>query len=335
MQDHQLTAPFPYFGTKKRWSETIWEYLGDPDVYAEPCGGSIAALLDRPTAPRSEIICDTSGHVVNLWRATKNDTDAVALHGDYPTFQQDLSARHKWLIQWAKENAERLSEDPDFYDAKAAGWWAWGASSWIGSGWCIKDEDKRPHIADGLTGRGIQVQRNGFLGLIGEGERYKPWFQLLAERLSRVIVLNRDWKAAVTPSALRDYEKHNFTIAVFLDPPYRTEHRQKHPLYQSDVDGTSDKTAEDTWEWAQVHGERYRIGYACREGDILVPRGWATRTMGFQGISRADRRSNTDMIIFSTACMRVQQSLFNNDENPNHENGDQENADREKSSKQQ
>ena len=26
--------------------------------------------------------------------------------------------------------------DPDFFDAKAAGWWCWGLNCWIGSGWC-------------------------------------------------------------------------------------------------------------------------------------------------------------------------------------------------------
>ena len=310
MQEEQLTAPFPYFGTKKRWTDTVWEHLGDPDVYVEPCGGSIAVLLDRPTVPRSEIICDTSGHVVNFWRAVRNDPDGVALHGDYPTFQQDLSARHRWLIQWGKDNEEKLSEDPDFYDVKAAGWWGWGASSWIGSGWCMKEENKRPHIADGLTGRGMQAQRNGFEGEIGEGKRYRPWFRTLAERLSRVTVLKRNWTAAVTPSALRDYEKHNFTIAVFMDPPYRTESRQRHPLYPSDMDGTSDQTAKDTWDWSLEHEDRYRIGYACQQGDILVPRNWTERTMGFQGIRRPDRRGQTDMIVFSPGCIRAQQRLF-------------------------
>ena len=307
----QLTAPFPYFGTKKRWTRVIWEHLGDPDVYAEPCGGSLAALLERPTEPRSEVICDTSGHVVNFWRAVQNDPDAVARHADYPTFHQDLTARHRWLIEWSKENSDRLSEDPDFYDPKAAGWWAWGASSWIGSGWCIHDEEKRPHVADGLTGRGVQVQRNGFDGLVGEGQRYRTWFRTLADRLSRVIVLKRGWRSAVTHSVLRDYDKHNFVIGVFLDPPYRTQNRQRH-LYQSDADGTSDQTAVDTWDWALQNGDRYRIGYACHQGDIEVPENWARETMKFQGIKKPDRRDQTDMIVFSPACVKAQQSLFRN-----------------------
>ena len=30
----------------------------------------------------------------------------------------------------------KLMGDPDYYDAKIAGWWLWGICQWIGSGWC-------------------------------------------------------------------------------------------------------------------------------------------------------------------------------------------------------
>jgi hypothetical protein len=29
-----------------------------------------------------------------------------------------------------------LHADPDYFDAKIAGWWCWGACAWIGTGWC-------------------------------------------------------------------------------------------------------------------------------------------------------------------------------------------------------
>jgi hypothetical protein len=41
-------------------------------------------------------------------------------------------------------------EDPDFYDAKVAGWWVWGLSAWLGHGWCPADgangDGKLPHL---------------------------------------------------------------------------------------------------------------------------------------------------------------------------------------------
>ena len=59
-----LTAPFPYYGGKRRLAPTIWQHLGDPGVYVEPCAGSLACLLARPggAGPR-EIVCDLDGGI--------------------------------------------------------------------------------------------------------------------------------------------------------------------------------------------------------------------------------------------------------------------------------
>jgi uncharacterized phage protein (TIGR02220 family) len=42
----------------------------------------------------------------------------------------------------------RMKTDPDFFDAKVAGWWVWGASCWIGAGWC---DGSRLFARDGGT----------------------------------------------------------------------------------------------------------------------------------------------------------------------------------------
>ena len=318
----------PYFGGKRRFAKEIWDRLGDPDIYVEPCGGSMAVLLARPTTPRLEIACDTSGHVCNFYRALKNDPDNLAWHADNPTIHQDLQARQKWLVQWSKDNSEKLEQDPEFYDSKAAGWWAWGASNWTGSGWCIVPEDKRPnmprglggqglqaqrntipHIASEMGGQGVQAQRKELQGQIGTGERLTPWFQTLARRLGRVVILNRDWTSAVTPAVLREYQGTRYSVAIFLDPPYRTGHRKK-TLYQSDMDGTSDSTAEDTWQWAQDHGHKYNIAYACRQGDIDLPADWNSLLLGFAGIRKRDRKEVKDMVAFSPRCETRQPPLF-------------------------
>ncbi len=307
----QLTAPFPYYGGKRRWAKAVWDRLGDPDLYIEPCGGSLAVLLGRLTTPRTEIVCDTSGLVCNVWRAMKSDPEGVAREADYPTIHQDLTARQRWLMEWARENAVRLSEDPDYHDVRAAGWWAWGASSWVGSGWCLTGDEKRPRVPDG-GGLGVQAHRTALEGEIGTGERLMPWFRALAQRLARVVVLNRDWKAAITPTALREHRKSDASVGIFLDPPYRTGDRRK-TLYQSDLDGTSDRTAEETWEWTRFVGERYRIAYACREGDLEPPPGWEVMTMDFEGVSRPEGRERPDMVLFSPACIVPQPSLWGPD----------------------
>ena len=82
-------------------------------------------------------MCDLDGGICNFWRAVTADPEAVAHWCDWPTIHQDLTARHSWLRQWFTDNALRLSSDPEFYDARAAGWWVWGISLWIGGEWCM------------------------------------------------------------------------------------------------------------------------------------------------------------------------------------------------------
>ena len=108
--------------------------------------GSLAVGLARPggAGPR-EIVCDTDGGLCNLWRALAwGDVERVAWWADYPTIHQDLTARHRWLRRWVDVNADRLSDDPTFFDEQAAGWWAWGVSLWIGGGWCATTHGQRP-----------------------------------------------------------------------------------------------------------------------------------------------------------------------------------------------
>ena len=53
--------------------------------------------------------------------------------------EADLHARHLWLVN-QEEFRERMKTDPEFCDLKIAGWWVWGISQWIGSGWCSHPE---------------------------------------------------------------------------------------------------------------------------------------------------------------------------------------------------
>ena len=149
-----LTAPFPWFGAKRRWADLVWQRFGDDlGAYVEPFAGSLAVLLHRPEPVPREVVCDTDGALCNFWRAIRADPEAVARWADYPTIHQDLTARHRWLIQWAIDNAPKLSEDPDYYDAKAAGWWVWGISLWIGPGWCQPGPQRKAADASGAPRR--------------------------------------------------------------------------------------------------------------------------------------------------------------------------------------
>ena len=145
---------------------------------------------------------------------------------------------------------------------------------------------------------------------IGEGERLFNWFYALAERLAKVVVLNRDWRSAVTPTVLQ----HTDTapkpeVAVFLDPPYTLRSGRSDTLYQSDVDGESDDAAAAAYAWAVAHGDLYRIAYAMHvvdgESDFPVPEGWEARVKSF---SRG-RDGAQDLMIFSPRCGQPPKTL--------------------------
>lgn len=130
-----LKAPFPWFGGKRKVAHIVWQRFGDCLNYVEPFAGSLAVLLGRPFAPRIETVNDKDCYLANFWRATQHDPAAVAHYADWPVNEADLHARHLWLINQV-DFRERIMVDSDYYDAKIAGWWVWGISAWIGSGWC-------------------------------------------------------------------------------------------------------------------------------------------------------------------------------------------------------
>lgn len=133
-----IKAPFPWFGGKSRAASLIWSRLGNCANYVEPFAGSLAVLLSRETAPRIETVNDRDAYLANFWRATQSDPEQVAHYADWPVNECDLHARHKWLVE--QPIRQRLQDDPEHFDAKVAGWWVWGISQWIGSGWCSRPE---------------------------------------------------------------------------------------------------------------------------------------------------------------------------------------------------
>ena len=143
-----LPAPFPYFGGKSRAAAECWRRFGDVRNYVEPFFGSGAMLLGRPGEfSGNETINDFDGYVANFWRSIKLSPVETAEWADNPVNENDLHARHVWLVQRRDDLAAKLEGDPDWYDPKIAGWWVWGMSCWIGSGFC---SGKGPwHVVDG------------------------------------------------------------------------------------------------------------------------------------------------------------------------------------------
>jgi hypothetical protein len=160
-----VKAPFIWFGGKRRVAPLVWAALGDVDNYVEPFAGSLAVLLGRPAKHRgrAETVNDADYHLSNFWRALAMDPEAVAVHADWPVNEADLFARHLWLVNEGRSRIAALESDPEFYDAKVAGWWVWGINAWIGSGWCsgtgpwtaeaLAEASKLPHLGNAGQGR--------------------------------------------------------------------------------------------------------------------------------------------------------------------------------------
>lgn len=153
----ELRAPFPWFGGKRRVAEMVWARLGDVPTYNEPFAGSLAVLLGRPHEPRVETVNDLDCYLANFWRALQHAPDEVAYHADGPVNEADLHARHRWLVE---HRPETVMTDPEYFDARIAGWWVWGQCLWIGSGWCEKPEWIGRANA-GRRARGINADRVG------------------------------------------------------------------------------------------------------------------------------------------------------------------------------
>ena len=311
MPQPTLQAPFPWFGGKSRVSDVVWQAFGDVRNYVEPFFGSGAVLLNRPLPfDGPETVNDKDGYLANFWRAIAVDPEAVAQHADWPVNENDLHARHSWLVNAKAEFVARLEGDPYFYDAKIAGWWVWGICSWIGSGWCSGSgpwqvvNRKLVHVGD--AGRGVNRKRV-HVGDAGQGE----WFAALSQRLRRVRVCSGDW-ARVTGDSVTI--KHGLT-GVFLDPPYADTAERAEVYSQDDM-----QVAHQVREWAIANGDnpRLRIALCGYEGEHQMPEMWHAHKWKAQGgygsqSNGANLNSARERIWFSPHCVPLvdeQAALF-------------------------
>ena len=299
------------FGGKSRAADLIWPHLGDVANYIEPFAGSLAVLLARPHAPGTETINDLDCFVANFWRAVQAVPDEVAHWADGPVNEADLHARHRWLLAQLPEHRERMERDPDYFDAKIAGWWVWGLCQWIGTGWCAQRTQRGhgcppdsnlpasppirlPHLGD--AGRGVH-RKIPHLGDAGRGGLIEL-FQALQERLRRVRVACGDFERVLGDSVTW---RHGMT-GILLDPPY-TEGDME---YAAQGEGVAKRAA----EWARANGENplLRIAMCGLEGEHDMP-GWQCvpwKARGGYGSQRADGSNDNrkrERIWFSPHCL--------------------------------
>jgi DNA adenine methylase len=329
-----LKAPFPYFGGKSRVGDLVWDRLGNVNNYMEPFFGSGAVLLKRPSPPQTETVNDIDCYLANFWRAIAGDPEGVAQWADWPVNEADLHARHWWLVQ-QQEFRERMKREPHFFDIKIAGWWVWGISQWIGSGWCSHPEwtgragrngqgihRKKPHLSS--SSMGIFSKRASDTHLPGLNDnasdvhagRTSPlmqYFEMLGARLRRVRVCCGDWTRVLGPAVTIS----NAMTGIFLDPPYNlrivTSESNTDPIYNDHDNNLSAAVR----QWAIENGdnpllrialcgyEEEHVGHMPATWDCV----WWKANGGYGNISTNQNRFK-ERIWFSPHCLRPQENLF-------------------------
>lgn len=315
-------APFPWFGGKSKAAALIWSRLGaDCRNYVEPFLGSAAIWLNRPAEFRGWCtLNDLDGNVVNFWRSIRLSPEATARAADQPVFEADLHARHIALVTRVEALSARLMADPDYHDPELAGWWAWGACVWIGSGWCagsgpwgvVDGPDGVPVFGKRNAGKGVNRQllhlgggtgvnrKLPHLGNAGRGsitdaytDRAIAWFAALQDHFREARIACGDWERIMSPGTMT----RNGVCAVVLDPPYSTTKA----VYARDCS----TVAGDVLKWAESNGGNplLRIALCGHDGEHnrLLDCGWTVETWaksgGYQGKDERER------IWFSPHCL--------------------------------
>jgi hypothetical protein len=292
-----LRAPFPYFGGKSQAAGLVWPRFGAVRNYVEPFFGSGAMLLGRPVLPGrvgTETVNDKDALLANVWRAIKADPEAVARWADYPVIEADLEARHYWLV-CQRGRIRELMADPHAYDAKAAGWWIWGACAWIGSGWC--DGGGPWSVERGRWAKGGEGINRKLPHLGDRGQGILTWLDAISERIRDVRVACGDWRRVLGDSVTVRYG----ATAVFLDPPYVVRH---------DLYGEGCGIFDDVWSWAMSNGDDPRLRIAlCGYADGRAPMpGWTVTEWrapgGYANQSGGENvNAGRERIWFSPHCM--------------------------------
>jgi len=318
LESSGLKAPFPYFGGKRKVAGVVWERFGDVRTYVEPFFGSGAVLLGRPewhlrgNDIRFEFANDKNGFVANFWRALQREPGTVASHADYPVFENDKHARHAWIMSRKADLVAKLEGNPDYYDAKIAGWWAWGASISIGATWCAGDGPWSVIDEKLVRTRGApNAIRRALFSAQGMGIRRSTnspsYLYDLADRLKGVKVASGDWARIVQPA----FTTEGGATGIFLDPPYTHEGRDAGVYADDDVDIAAAVAA---WVLANGDNPDFRIAYCGYEdGAVLFPETWEkiawSAQGGYSNHSADNQNKHRETIWFSPNCLKAPEQL--------------------------
>lgn len=176
----------PYIGGKSRLAKTIIPYIDSipHKTYCEPFVGMGGIFLRRSFRPRTEVINDYNGEVVNLFRI---------LNQHYTAFLDMI----KWQLATRREFNRLVNTRPDtLTDLQRAARFLYL---------------QRLAFGGKVSGRtfGIDAEGSSYFNL----QKLVPMLEDVHERLSHVIIENLDYKECI-----RRFDRQG--TLFYLDPPY-------------------------------------------------------------------------------------------------------------------
>ncbi|MCR4293667.1 MAG: DNA adenine methylase [Candidatus Kuenenia sp.] len=225
----------------------------------------------------------------------------------------DLSARKKELIKNEQNLLENLFNNPDWYDAKLAGYWIWAASCWIGSG--LTRIGQMPHVSkSGMGVHSVGQMPHVSNGGMGVQEPYNTniytWFRQLSERLRYVRVVCGDW----TRVCGGNWQDDLGICGMFFDPPYGVVDRDTNIYHCDSTDITRDIST-----WCKERGKisTYRIVIAGYEEHAeLLQEGWTSESWSAQGgyanvgKKRVNANRDREILYYSPYCIKLKQKAL-------------------------
>jgi DNA adenine methylase len=248
---------FNWFGGKRRIATQVWKCFGEVQRYIEPFSGSAAVLLGRPESQiiGQELLNDLDGLIVNFWRTAQADPVGLASALDFPVSELDLIARKTFFVHNGDHIVQKLRNDPEYFDVRAAAWWFYGHQSSVGNRWLRANE---------IPNRFMPQMNTRSMA-----DRAKD-ITHLSQRLLHTTLLCGEWDRTVGSNKV--LFNGTSSVGVFLDPPYSAARTGS--IYRDD----DFQVANDVREWCTIHGNdpRLRIiiaGYD-HEHDALEQQGW-------------------------------------------------------------
>lgn len=293
----KIKPPFSYFGSKRQVTDIIWKGLGEVTNYVEPFAGSLSILLQAPKIPKIETVNDINCFLTNWWRSVAANPEEVIKYADFPVHETELHARHQWLVSSLTDDfKKKMNDDPDYFDAKIAGYWVWGMGASIGNNWTS---------SKGLKSMPLLSSAGG--GIHGLTYNLQEQFSLLQTRLRRVRVSCGDYSRILTPSILYNNKGlgSKDITGVVLDPPYSQKNRDK--VYQDDNDVFKEVSK---WAIENDDNSKLRIVLCGYEGDVEMPNTWQTYSwngsgLGNMGDSRGKDNLSRERIWLSPSCLKI------------------------------